>query len=104
MIYEWDQAKSERNAHARGLPFEIAMALLEGPTLEEPDLRKDYGEHRIRALGQVNDVVMVCIYTDRSLGRAANHQLASGQEERTRCLPCGVPVLRWIYPKRIGRE
>jgi uncharacterized DUF497 family protein len=66
MIYEWDQAKSERNAHARGLPFQIAMALFEGPTLEEPDLRKDYGELRIRALGQVDDVVMVCIYTDRS--------------------------------------
>jgi uncharacterized DUF497 family protein len=66
MIYEWDQAKSERNARARGLSFEIAMALFEGPTLEEPDLRKDYGELRIRALGQVDDVVMVCIYTDRS--------------------------------------
>ena len=66
MIYEWDQGKSARNAHARGLPFEVAVALFEGPTVEEPDLRKDYGEPRIRALGQVNDVVMVCIYTDRS--------------------------------------
>lgn len=65
MIYEWDQAKSMRNARARGLPFEIAVALFEGRTLEQPDLRRDYGELRVRALGQVNDVILVCIYTDR---------------------------------------
>ncbi|WP_207455571.1 BrnT family toxin [Azospirillum sp. SYSU D00513] len=65
MDFEWDDAKSARNVAERGLPFDVAMALFDNPTLEEPDQRRDYGETRIRAIGQVNGVILVCIYTDR---------------------------------------
>jgi uncharacterized DUF497 family protein len=49
----------------RGLPFDVAMALFDGPTLELPDLGKNYGEDRIKAIGVVMSVVLVCVYTDR---------------------------------------
>lgn len=65
MIFEWDEAKSAANARDRGLPFDIAMALFDGPTLESPDRRRNYGEARIKAIGSVTGHVLVCIYTDR---------------------------------------
>ena len=63
MVFEWDEAKSAANAQARGLPFDVAMALFDGPTLESPD--RNYGELRTKAVGSVAGRVLVCIYTDR---------------------------------------
>jgi uncharacterized DUF497 family protein len=65
MIFDWDQAKSSKNARERGLPFEIAMALFDGDTIEFDDLRHDYGERRIIVYGQVSERVLVCVYTWR---------------------------------------
>jgi uncharacterized DUF497 family protein len=65
MHFGWDPPKSERNARERGLPFEIAMALFDGPTIEIDDRRRDYGERRIVAYGDVVGRVMVCVYTLR---------------------------------------
>jgi uncharacterized DUF497 family protein len=65
MIFEWDDAKSLRNLQERGLPFDVAMALFDGPTLELDDVRHDYGEIRIKAIGRVRGLILVCIYTDR---------------------------------------
>jgi uncharacterized DUF497 family protein len=45
------------------------MALFDGFVVEEPDMRRDYGEKRMRAVGTVRDIVLVCIYTDRGLRR-----------------------------------
>lgn len=82
MAFEWDPAKSLRNARERGLPFELAMALFDGPTLEILDMRKDYGEIRMRAIGEVNGVVMVSVYTDRKPGlrRIISLRLAKRKE------------------------
>ncbi len=65
MHFGWDLPKSERNARERGLPFEIAMALFDGLTIEVDDRRRDYGERRIVAYGNVAVRVMVCVYTWR---------------------------------------
>lgn len=65
MEFEWDQAKSAANREARGLPFELAVLLFEGPVLETVDDRRDYGETRMRAIGQVGDATLQCVYTDR---------------------------------------
>jgi len=65
MIFEWDDARSLRNLQERRLPFEAAIALFDGPTLEIEDGRRDYGEVLIKAIGSVRDVILVCIYTDR---------------------------------------
>lgn len=65
MHFGWDPSKSERNARERGLPFEVAMALFDGSTIEVDDRRREYGERRIVAYGSVSGRVMVCVYTWR---------------------------------------
>jgi hypothetical protein len=51
MEFEWDLAKSEGNRARRGLPFDLAVLLFDGPVIEHIDDRRDYGETRIRAIG-----------------------------------------------------
>ena len=70
MDYGWDVAKSERNARERGLPFEVAIALFDGRTLEIDNTRRDYGERRIVAYGEVAGRLMVCVYTWRGTNDA----------------------------------
>jgi len=65
MEFEWDPAKSERNREERGLPFELAVELFEGPISEQADNRRDYGETRVQAIGRVGGSILVCVYTDR---------------------------------------
>lgn len=65
MIFEWDEAKSRANARDRFLPFDVAAAMFDGPTLEIVDSRRDYGEVRIRAIGEVGGFYLTCIYTAR---------------------------------------
>ena len=68
MDFDWDQKKSAWNARERAMPFDLAMALFDGNTLEFDDKRRDYGERRIIAYGAVADRVMVCVYTWRGTG------------------------------------
>ena len=65
MDFDWDGAKSSRNVRERGLPFELATLLFSSPTLEASDDRKDYGERRVRAYGEIRGRVLVCVFTDR---------------------------------------
>jgi uncharacterized DUF497 family protein len=65
MAFEWDRANSGRNQVERGLPFELAVLLFDGPTIERVDDRRSYGEIRIRALGMVGGVTLHCVYTHR---------------------------------------
>ncbi len=69
MDFEWDEAKSERNRIGRGLSFDVAITLFDGPVLLEVDSRRDYGERRMKALGMVAGEIYVCIFTDRGLVR-----------------------------------
>jgi uncharacterized protein len=81
MIFEWDGDKSRRNAVERHLPFEIAVVLFDGPTLEIADDRKAYGELRIKAIGAVRGVCMVCVFTDRGdIRRIISLRLANKRE------------------------
>jgi uncharacterized DUF497 family protein len=65
MDFDWDPKKSAWNARERAMPFDLAMALFDGNTLEFDDRRHDYGERRIIAYGAVAGRVMVCVYTWR---------------------------------------
>jgi uncharacterized protein len=81
MIFEWDEAKSRRNATERSLPFDLAMALFDGPTLEAVDARRAYGELRIKAIGRVSDIHLVCVFTDRGeVRRVISLRLANKKE------------------------
>jgi uncharacterized protein len=82
MIFEWDAAKSAKNARKRGLPFELGAAIFDGPTLEHPDKRFDYGESRIKAIGSVRSVVLVCVYSDRREARRLISLRLANRKER----------------------
>jgi uncharacterized DUF497 family protein len=83
-----DPAKSERNARERGLPFDIAMALFDGPTIEVDDQRRDYGEHRIIAYGNVAARVLVCVYTCAALRTTqSDGSSVCAKQTRVRVMP-----------------
>jgi uncharacterized DUF497 family protein len=82
MIFEWDAAKSRRNFLERGLPFEFAIPMFDGPTLELSDDRRDYGEPRILAIGMVDGRALACVYTDRDGARRIISLRMASREER----------------------
>jgi hypothetical protein len=83
--FEWDPAKSARNYRERGFDFGAAAQIFAGFTLERADTRRDYGETRVLAIGQVAGIELSVVYTDR----------------RTRA---GVLVRRIISARRSNRN
>ncbi|MSP02161.1 MAG: BrnT family toxin [Acetobacteraceae bacterium] len=89
--FEWDDAKSQRNALTRALPFDLAIELFEGPIVVQTDNRRDYGETRTRTIGTVNGLVLVCVYTDRGSVRRiislrdANRRERDAYRDKVRC-------------------
>ena len=65
MLFELGCRESARNGRERDLPFELAVLLFDGPTLERVDDRQDYGEVRVQAIGMLGTVALHCVYTDR---------------------------------------
>ena len=65
MRFEWDAAKSARNYRDRGFGFGAAALIFVGFTLERPDSRRDYGEHRVIAIGTAAAILLTVVYTDR---------------------------------------
>jgi uncharacterized DUF497 family protein len=64
MRYTWDEEKN-RNRELRGIAFVAAIRIFEGPTVEIPDRRFDYGEDRVYAIGLVSGLEITVIYADR---------------------------------------
>lgn len=61
--------------------FDFAALVFEGPTLEAVDDRRDYGEVRVQAIGEVDGLVLAVVYTDRDTGRRiVSARLASKKE------------------------
>lgn len=65
MEFEWDPAKSEDTFRDRGFDFAYARRVFSGSRIETADARTDYGESRIRAIGQVGPDILTVIYTVR---------------------------------------
>lgn len=65
--FTWDPKKSDENLAARGFDFLFATLIFDGPTLEQEDRRKDYGERRIVATGLAQTIALTVVYTDRLL-------------------------------------
>jgi uncharacterized DUF497 family protein len=84
LLFEWDEAKSNRNRADRGFDFEYACQIFVRPVLEEDDRRRNYGESRIIATGEIGTETFVVVYTWRN---RPGHFRATCEEERTRCLP-----------------
>lgn len=80
--FEWDQAKSDRNQMERDLPFDLVIMLFSRPTLERPDMRRDYQEVRTRAIGMIGGVALACVFTDRGAVRRVISLRCANRRER----------------------
>ena len=70
-----------RNQQERGFGFDFAALVFEGGTIEWPDGRRDYGETRMRAIGEADGLVLHVVLTDRGdVRRIISAQLASRKE------------------------
>jgi uncharacterized DUF497 family protein len=49
--------------------FNDAATVIEGPTINVPDLRQDYGELRIRTVGYLRGRMVVVVWTQRGDAR-----------------------------------
>jgi hypothetical protein len=66
MDFEWDGAKAEANESKHGVPFEMASRVFDDPDcLVLEDRRRDYGEERFAAFGQVDGRVHAVAFTWR---------------------------------------
>ncbi len=83
MQIEFDPVKSAKNERLRNLPFGVAVHLFEGPKFEWEDGRKDYGEVRVNALGEIEGRVHFVTFTRRSEAiRIISFRKANGRETR----------------------
>jgi hypothetical protein len=62
---EFDPDKDTRNLQVRGISLARAETLLQGFVLDRVDDRRDYGESRIVAIGEIDGREFVCVYTLR---------------------------------------
>lgn len=83
MHFEWDEAKHRANLALRGVGFDFAARVFEGAVIEWCDVRRDYGEVRIVALGKVEGIALVVVYTMRgTVRRIISARLAKRRERQ----------------------
>ena len=61
-----DPAKTERNIEERGLAFKLVSELDWAHAVIDEDTRKNYGEHRFRVLGCINERLYAVVFTPRA--------------------------------------
>ena|SRR5882672_6204368 len=67
--FEWDPNKEKENIRKHKLDFTTASQVWESFVLEQNDDRRDYGEPRLQALGEVEGRLMVVVFTWRGTTR-----------------------------------
>lgn len=82
MDFEWAEEKSEANFCERGFDFAFAALIFEGPFIEAEDTRLDYGERRMVAIGAIDDIAIVVVYTDRGEVRRIISARRANRRER----------------------
>ncbi|MDR3424692.1 MAG: BrnT family toxin [Alphaproteobacteria bacterium] len=82
MDYEWDDGKNERNVLERGLDFNLVRFFAWDDALIVEDVRRDYGERRFRALGEIEGKLYVLIYTMRERGLRVISLRRANERER----------------------
>ena len=103
MRFDWDSRKSGRNLADRGFDFAFATLIFDGPTLERPDTREDYGEARLVAIGLADGIPLTVVYTDRTAAdggavvrRIISARLSNRRERQaySKIFPPGDPPVR----------
>ena len=65
MEFEWDRAKHAKTLRERGFGFDDAARIFAGPVLIWEDARRDYGEVRLRAVGETDGDILHVAFTRR---------------------------------------
>lgn len=65
MEFEWDEAKRRSNLDKHGVDFIDAALVLADAQLILEDTRRDYGEQRYLAFGEMNGLLFVVAFTLR---------------------------------------
>jgi uncharacterized protein len=65
MDISFDPAKNERNLALRGIPFTLVARFEWDSALIVEDLRRDYGERQMQALGFIDSRLHMLVFTPR---------------------------------------
>ena len=65
MHVTFDPAKNARNVAERGIPFRLALRFEWSTALIGEDMRKNYGEKRLQALGFIGERLHMLVFTPR---------------------------------------
>ena len=84
MEFAWDPEMSEATEQRRGIGFDRAAEIFTGRMVEWPDNRKDYGERRIRAVGESSGELLHVVYTRRGDTVRIISARRANQKERAR--------------------
>jgi uncharacterized DUF497 family protein len=82
MEFEWDQNKNLSNIAKHGYSFNAGARIFAGYVLEYTDIRRDYGEIRVTAIGVVDAIELTVIYTMRGEVRRIISVRRSNRRER----------------------
>jgi uncharacterized protein len=67
--FEWDSNKEEENIRKHGVDFTIASQLWDRLVFERIDDRRNYGEIRFLAFGEIEGRVLAVVFTWRGVAR-----------------------------------
>lgn len=83
MDIEFDSNKSAKNLAERGFGFAFAARVFLGRSVVFQDTRRDYGEPRMVAIGDIDGQLFKVVFTDRGeVRRIISAHRASRQEKR----------------------
>ncbi|MEN9461306.1 MAG: hypothetical protein RIS84_1326 [Pseudomonadota bacterium] len=66
MKVNFDPSKNEVSIEERGLPFSMVENFDWSSSFIVEDVRKDYGERRFQALGFIDDLLYMVVFTPRN--------------------------------------
>ncbi len=82
-MWYWDEEKRQATLVQRGIDFSTVMGLDLAEAVTRPDLRRDYGEPRFRALGLIGGRLHAVVFTPRDGRlRLISMRKANRREER----------------------
>jgi uncharacterized protein len=84
MKIDYDQRKRASNLRKHGFDFEDARVVFGGPTYNEPDNRRDYGEPRVRTLGFLAGRLVSVVWTPRNGARRIISMRKANAREKAR--------------------
>ncbi|MEA5088053.1 BrnT family toxin [Solidesulfovibrio sp.] len=83
MEFEWDEVKRQANIAKHGIDFYDAKVALEDAPMMLVDTRKEYGERRCIAAGEVHGHMLLVVFTIRNgVFRIISARKANSRERR----------------------